>query len=112
MDWHAIIERAVDRNAVPATLLRYGDPDAEATLTVSPISYRDVPTEAGGSVRQQIARWMVPARRLAATTYPLPPREGDMLLIPDLGLQARVTVADPGFAGGDLVRWDLTVEGL
>lgn len=111
MNWHSVIERAVDRNPVVATLLRYGPPDVEATLNISQISYREVATEAGGSTKQQVGRWMVPARRLSDTGFPLPPREGDMLLIPALGLQARVTIADPGFAGGDLARWDLTVEG-
>lgn len=111
MDWHAVINRAVDRNPVPATLVRIGSPDVEVTLNVAPIQYRDTAAETGGDVTQRINRWMVPAQRLAATVFPLPPSEGDLLIVPSLSMQARVEVVEPGFAGGDVVRWDLTIQG-
>lgn len=110
-DWHAIVERAVDRNRVSTTLTRYGSPDVEVAIAMSPIQFTDRAEATGGSTTQQVTRWMAPARRLAATGLPLPPRVGDVLAVPSLGLQARVLVAAPGFAGGEVVRWDLTIEG-
>lgn len=109
-DWNGIIERAVDRNPVSVTLIRIGNPDVEVTLNATPIQYKDTTSESTGTA-QTGTRWMVPARRLAATTFPKPPRVGDMLLVPSLGVEARVEIAEPGFAGGEPVRWDLTILG-
>ena len=111
MDWHAVIERMVDRHPVPAVLVRFGTTDVEKAITVAHLAYNDQAVPTGGSTTQQSDRWMAPARRLEATGFPLPPREGDVLMVPSLGFQGRVTVAAPGFAGGQLVRWDLSVEG-
>jgi hypothetical protein len=110
MDWHAVIERAVDRNRVVAILTRIGDPDVDVEIGVAPIQYQDT-TQEGARLDQQTNRWMVPARRLSDTDFPLPPLPGDMLRIAALGLAARVETAAPGFAGGEVVRWDLTILG-
>ena len=109
-DWHATIESAVDRNPVPVTLVRIGAPDVSATLDATPMQFTDTTNSATGEA-QQSNRWMVPARRLEAAGFPMPPRVGDMLLVPALGVEARVEVAAPGFAGGAVVRWDLAILG-
>lgn len=112
MDWHAVIERAVDRHPVPAFLVRFGtSADVEVAITVAHLAYNDLAVPSGGSVDQQSDRWMVPARRLEAAGFPMPPSPGDVLMVPSQGLQGRVTIAAPGWAGGALVRWDLTVAG-
>lgn len=107
-DWHGIIERAVDRNPVSVTLIRVGSPDVEVTLDAAPRQYQEVDMSLGGSAVAQTQRWMIPARRLAATEWgtPVP---GNLLLVG--GAETRVTVASPGYAGGEVVRWDLDVEG-
>lgn len=110
-DWHAIVERAVDRNRVSTTLTRYGSPDVTVTIAMSPIQFVDRAEQTGGSTTQQVTRFMAPARRLEATGLPMPPRVGDVLSVPALGLEARVLVAAPGFAGGEVVRYDITIEG-
>lgn len=112
MDWHGVIERAVDRHPVPAFLVRFGaSADVEVPITVAHLSYNDLAVPSGGSVDQQSDRWMVPARRLEAAGFPMPPLPGDVLMVPAQGLQGRVTIAAPGWAGGALVRYDLTVSG-
>lgn len=110
-DWHAIIEHAVERHPVAATLVRPGTPDVSASITVTAIQYQEQAEPSGGSAVQQTQRWLIPARRLAATTFPDPPRPGDYLVLAGLGT-LRLTVVGPGMAGGQVVRYDVTGEGL
>ena len=109
-DWHGIIERAVDRNPISCTLVRIGSPDIEVTLVMGARQYQEVDVAMGGSAAGQTQRWMVPARRLAATVFPGAPRIGDLLRVG--GAEARVTAAAAGYAGGEVVRWDLDTEGV
>jgi hypothetical protein len=109
--WHGVIERAVDRHPVSCTLVRMGTPDVSVTLNVTPQQFQEQPVATAGSVVQQSQRWMIPAARLAATTWPGPPREGDLMIFPLLKTQARIDTAAPGLAGGEVVRWDVTLTG-
>jgi hypothetical protein len=110
--WHDVIERAVDRNPVAAVLVRIGDPDIECHLNITPMQYQETVGSPVPGVSQGSRRWMVPARRLAAAGFPVPIRQGDLIRISSLGIEARINVVGPGIAGGDVVRWDITEEGL
>lgn len=111
-DWHKLVEAAVDRNPIPATLVRIGSPDIEAPLNIAPMQFIEQMGDNSGNVLQQRRRWMIPGRRLAATGFPLPPIPGDLIRVPSIGVEARIHIVGPGFAGGELVRWDITEEGV
>jgi hypothetical protein len=111
-DWHKIVEAAVDRNPVTATFVRIGDPDIEASLAVTPMQFIEQVGDTSGNVVQQRRKWMVPARRLASLDYPLPIIPGDLIRVPMLGVEARIGIVGPGLAGGEVVRWDITEEGV
>jgi hypothetical protein len=110
--WHNIVEDCADRNSVAATLTRIGQTDTEVAINVMPMQYTETQVPTGGNVVQQTRRWVIPARRLAATGYPVPVVPGDILRIASLGLEARVGIVGPGIAGGEVVRWDITEEGV
>lgn len=109
--WHKIVEDAVDRNPVPAVLVVIGDPDTETPITITPIQYQERAEPVAGLV-QQSRRWMIPAARLAAAGFVGSPVSGNILRVPSLGIEARVSIVGPGFAGGEVVRWDITEEGV
>ena len=110
--WHSLIEDAADRNSVAATLTRIGSPDFDAAIGIMPMQFQETSQTSGGNVIQQTRRWVVPARRLAATGYPVPILPGDILRVPSLGVEARIGVVGSGIAGGEVVRWDITEEGV
>lgn len=110
--WHDIIEDAVDRNPIAAVLVRIGDPDTEAPLNVTPMQYQETTDARVPGVPQGSRQWMVPARRLAAAGYPIPVQPGDLIRVPALVIEARIGVVGLGIAGGEVVRWDITEEGL
>lgn len=110
MIWHTVVERVVDRHPIPVKLVRPGATEnTTAELHVAAIQYQEQPDPTGGAVVQQTARWMIPARRLAALGFPAPPRAGDYLVF--AGGTQRATVVSAGYSAGEVVRWDVTAEG-
>ena len=110
--WHDIIEDAVDRNPVPAVLVRIGSPDVEVALSVAPIQYQETTTLSAPGAPQTTRKWMAPGRRLASAGFPVPPVTGDLIRIPSLGTEARIATVGAGIAGGEVVRWDILEEGI
>jgi hypothetical protein len=110
--WHDMIEDAVDRNPVAATLVRIGDQDTEVTLAIAPMQYQETTTLSAPGAPQTTRKWMVPGRRLAVTGFPVPPVAGDLIRVPSLGIEARIATVGAGIAGGEVVRWDILEEGI
>jgi hypothetical protein len=110
--WHQVIARSVARNPVSGTLTRIRpDGDLSVTLDMTPIQYQEKSQATGGSVEQTAVKWMIPAMSLEKTGFPLPPRAGDLLFFPSLREHCRIDLVVRGMAGGEIVRWDVSVTG-
>jgi hypothetical protein len=121
--FHELIERVVDAQGVNCRLVRLAEDDddiVEAEILVAPQQFRERDVEAGGTVVQKTSYWMVPARRLLATSFPCPPRPGDRLIVEtatdtDATVIGEVHTIDEvgvGLALGEIVRWDLGTTGI
>lgn len=109
MNAHAIIERALDRHGVDATLMRVGTTDVEVPIRIGAVQYQESKINMGGANEGRRQRWLIPARRLAATAIPTP-RVGDFILLSES--TERVVVVAAGYANNAVVRWDVQTEGV
>ena len=106
----AAIARALARHGIAATLVRAGDTHAEvadvrAPVTVLNRSYEGAETGDGpSSLKTRKARWLLPA-----SEAPFRPAPFDRLELPDETLT--INRVEPGFAYGELVRYDLEATG-
>lgn len=116
--WDDLTEREVDKHGVDCTLIRLADPDVpgstntQVTLKIANLQYRERDVPSGGDVTQTKNYWIVPAKRLVATGYPVPPRAGDRMIFPHNNHVATVRNVGEGFAGGQVIRYDLETLGL
>lgn len=93
----------------PATARIISDEETSVSIKVVPIQFRERDVDTGGGVVQQTNYWMIPARRLKATSFPYPPKPGDRMIF-----DAEIVTIDDvgqGVACGEVVRWDVGVTG-
>lgn len=106
----AAIARALARHGIAATLVRAGNTYAEeedttASVTVLNRSYEGAETSEGpSSLKTRKARWLLPA-----SEAPFRPAPFDRLVLPEETLT--IQRVEPGFAYGELVRYDLECTG-
>lgn len=101
-----MVERAVDANPVPATFV---DGATEVTLSIARRQYQSPEEESAGLASGTKRRWLVPARRMATKAL-AQPAVGHIVYVGTF--VERVIVAVPGYAGGEIVRWDVETEGV
>lgn len=104
------ITRSLARHGISAVLARAGDTyagvaDVRASVTVLNRSYEGAETGDGpSSLKTRKARWLLPA-----SEAPFRPAPFDRLELPDETLT--IQRVEPGFAYGELVRYDLECTG-
>jgi hypothetical protein len=116
--WDDITNGMVDQHGVMCRLVRLADPDVPAsadidvTIRVAALQFRERDRESGGDLTQQTRYYLIPAVRLQAAGFPVPPRPGDRMIFPDLQEVATIKNVGPGFAENALVRYDVEVMGI
>ena len=114
--WDDMVNRAVDKHGVSCRMIRLADPDVpgsadvEVSIQVALINFKEYDQPSGGDLTQQYRRYLIPAVRLRATGFPVPPRPGDRMIFADE--VTTVKSVGPAIAAGAEARYDVEVLGL
>jgi hypothetical protein len=98
----ARLRRTVERHGIDVTLVQSG---VEYDIKILGRSYEGNVTETVNGMPQQRERYLIPAYQVPGLSV----QPYDVIKFPDRNRTIRK--ADPGYHSGQVVRWDVEVEG-